>query len=541
MLLLTALLLTKATARSAAPSLTVDTEQGPVLGHYVGSGANQVREFLGIPFASPPVGDLRFAPPVPPSNRSSTYEANFMAPMCPQNVNVSAGQMGEDCLYLSIYTPASASAEPLPVYFWIYGGTFIFGAGAGYGSGTLEGMKLYNGYSLAPQGVIIVAINYRIGALGFLKSQAMVGNYGFSDQRMALQWVNDNIKNFGGDPSRITIGGQSAGAQSVLAHLASPLSQPLFAQAVMESAPIALPFHSNTTADKVAGVFAKYLGCSAGNLTCLREPDMATMLKAQAYAEENSFDVFDILKDYEAYNPTIDGTQLLNQPFYVLNSELPPSKTKPLLAGNNWNDALGFVYGMFADPVGYLETGLILDDIYDWDAGYVGATYPFSSPDGRVNLSRASTDMLFYCSLRNISRSAPWGGEGSAPVWMYRFDHSPSYRTDETAYKECYTKVCHSDELRFIFGNFTGPSGAIPITDFEASLSKTMQGYWLNFIKTGNPNSNPVTGVEWPQYSPADDTMLVFTDPVATRTAIEASQCDDLWDKIGYLRRHMSI
>eukprot|EP00466_Bigelowiella_natans_P015008 jgi/Bigna1/126295/aug1.2_g1003 len=404
--------------------LQVDTEEGPVLGHYIGTGSVRVREFLGIPYASPPVGSLRFAPPEPAKNRSGqVYNASFMAPMCPQNVQVPAIEMSEDCLYLSIYTPAIIGAEPLPVFFWIYGGSFLYGGGAGYGWGTLEGSKIYNGYTLAPQGVIVVAINYRVGALGFLKSADMTGNYGFSDQRLALEWVNRNIKAFGGDPSRITIGGQSAGAQSVLAHLASPLSRPLFSQAIMESAPIGLPFHNNVTADKVAGEFAKYLDCSPGNLTCLRLPDVATVLKAQGYAEENSFDIFDILKDFEAFNPTVDNEQLLTQPFFTLNSLLPPSETKPLLAGSNLNDALEFVYAEFPLPEGQISTYGILVDTYGFgDAPGVSQTYPFSAPDGRVNVSRASTDMLFYCALRNISRGKPYSdAQSSAPAFLYRY------------------------------------------------------------------------------------------------------------------------
>mmetsp|Transcript_25394 Transcript_25394/g.61164 ORF Transcript_25394/g.61164 Transcript_25394/m.61164 type:complete len:614 (-) Transcript_25394:443-2284(-) len=543
----------------AGDNLTVATTEGPVRGHYVPSYlSGQVREFLGIPFARPPIGSLRFAAPAPPLTRKEVYEANFTAPMCPQNVTAPAGEVSEDCLYLSIWTPPAPPAELLPIYVWIYGGTFIFGSGAGYGSGSVEGSKIYNGklFALEENGIIVVTFNYRLGAFGFLKGANLQGNYGLDDQLQVLKWVQTNIKAFGGDPSRVTIGGQSAGAQSVLAHLSSPRSRPYFSQAIMESAPLGLPFHTNETAAVVARDFATSLGCSEGDVACFRSKSMGEVLNAQSAAEAEDFDFFEIFRDYEAYNPTVTGPldvepgALPAQPFLALSnvSEYTPSEAKPLLAGSNLNDALMFVDALFFLPLGPAVSNILNYGLYGaLDGLDVNRHYPYTPLDGRRGLSRAQTDMLFYCSLRNMTRGGPYTIGKSPNAYLYRFDHVPSFSNGSSIGATCKKGACHGDELRFVFDYYNG----VHVTAAEVKLGAAMQNYWMNFIRTGDPNESgiPTKGapaVPWPAYDAADDAVLVFGGEGCGHTGCgirqaspeENKHCNDVWDNIGYLRRH---
>lgn len=230
-------------ATYAQQELLVKTTTGDVQGHYA---PHNVREWNGIPYATPPVGDLRWEKSTPHAAWSDTYVADFMAPGCPQVCNLPPGNcpeygIEEDCLYLSVWAPNKPSEDPAgyPVMFWVHGGAFEQGLGD---------CALYNGTQYAELDVVSVVINYRLGTLGYMASEEMEGNYGIIDQRVALQWTQDNVAGFGGNPKRVTFGGQSAGGMSVAAHLVSEGSHDLFAQGAMESNPLALPFHTRESA-----------------------------------------------------------------------------------------------------------------------------------------------------------------------------------------------------------------------------------------------------------------------------------------------------
>ena len=209
----------------------VKTEAGLISGFQ----QDNLRVFLGIPFAAPPVGDLRWRPPVPVKPWEGVKETKKYSPACPQPSVIDPNlSMSEDCLYLNVWTPAADETEKLPVMVFLYGGAFGKIAGS---------ISMYNGTALAKKGVIVVTPNYRVGALGFLAHPQLdnesqnnsSGNYGILDQIAALEWVQNNIEAFGGDPSKVTIFGQSAGGESILIHLTSPLSKGLFKQAIVES------------------------------------------------------------------------------------------------------------------------------------------------------------------------------------------------------------------------------------------------------------------------------------------------------------------
>jgi para-nitrobenzyl esterase len=254
-----------AKAASSSPSLVINTVEGRIRG----VRCNGVREFLGIPYAKPPVGNLRWRPPEEHEHWNGVFAATRMGPSCPQNLADTAGfSTAEDCLFLNVYAPDS-SLTRRPVMVWIHGGAFIFGSGADY-----DGSALARKHKL-----IVVTINYRLGALGFLTLPGLeeespvhvAGNYGLLDQQAALKWVGQNIAGFGGDPGKVTIAGESAGGISVCDQLVSPAATGLFRAAIIESGPC-MRQATMASHEKTGRQLATKLGCDKeGNQTlCLR-------------------------------------------------------------------------------------------------------------------------------------------------------------------------------------------------------------------------------------------------------------------------------
>jgi len=261
----------------AAPeSPVVATDLGQVRG--VSNGATQ--QFLGIPYAAPPVGDLRWRPPQEPERWNGVRDATSFGPHCPQVATpYGTPSMTEDCLFLNVFTPPKTNqGRPhlLPVMFWIHGGGLVVGESDGYDPS-----------NLVAQGVVVVTINYRIGELGFLAHSALTaespkgasGNYGLLDQQAALRWVRRNIRAFGGDPDNVTIFGQSAGGLSVQSQLASPLAAGLFHKAIVESGAYSLQQPSLAAAEAIGAVFAASAGCAVpSTAACLRSLPVQVIL-----------------------------------------------------------------------------------------------------------------------------------------------------------------------------------------------------------------------------------------------------------------------
>ncbi len=282
--------------------LVVKTTQGLIKGHVNEVG---IREWKGIPYAQPPVGDLRWEYPLSPKPLpdGTTYEANFNAAGCSQICKLPPGNcpeygISEDCLYLSVFSPATPSTDPkgYPVLFWMHGGAFEQGLG---------NCALYNGSTFAQNNVVSVVINYRLGVLGFMASKSMKGNYGFLDQRLALQWTKDNIAGFGGNSNQITIAGQSAGAMSVGSHLISPGSKGLFQGSIMESNPLALPYHTRESAGANADNVFAYVGCAADDLACMRTKTPDELLEAQNNAIKLDFNT--LLLNFLPFAPMVEA------------------------------------------------------------------------------------------------------------------------------------------------------------------------------------------------------------------------------------------
>jgi len=265
-----------ATAEPAGSGATpiVTTQSGAVRGAAVPGGY----AFLGLPYAAPPTGNLRWRPPQPPAHWQGVRDATQFGPSCPQPASPFAppGPFSEDCLYLNVYTPLLRSSDEggRPVLVWIHGGGL-----------TQDGGRNYDGIKLAADGTVVVTINYRLGALGFLAHPALAarpggpaGNYGLMDQQAALRWVQRNIAHFGGDPNHVTIAGQSAGGLSVLAQLVSAGARGLFQRAIVQSGAFALTQQPLAAAEAAGETFAKAVGCADQTAQCLRSVPVSDLV-----------------------------------------------------------------------------------------------------------------------------------------------------------------------------------------------------------------------------------------------------------------------
>lgn len=544
-LLLAAILVCAVGAISLSePSLLVNTNLGPLQGHMT-TDEPPVREWKGVPFAQPPVGDLRWEYPVAPEPTSTVYEANVDVNGCAQTCVLPPGNcpsfgISEDCLYLSVKAPAEPSADPAgyPVLFWIHGGAYTQGLG---------NCALYNGTSFAQQGVITVVINYRLGAMGFMASASQNGNYGMLDQRMALQWVQDNIKGFGGDPTRVTAAGQSAGAMSVATHMVSPNSKGLFSKGVMESNCLGMPYHTRTSAGINADAMAGYMKCDNDDIACLKSKTMEEVLDAQANAIK--VDRKTLFINFLPFAPMVEeGGELPKQPLDAMAvGEFTPM---PLLSGTVTDEGVFFVNELFPDSMGKSKYHATVDAIFGMHkAKQIKKMYPMVSDDGRDAFSTLATDLIFFCPLRNVTRGMQENlGASVAPTYMYRFKHILSFDVWGPDYSFCYGKVCHGSELPFVFNVFSS-YGKYPGQDIsydpnadEKQLSKDMGGAWINFISGSSTDFNPdgnsgaklPVPMTYPPYDASTMPLVVLDEPDYSDAAnLRSEQCD-MWDKLGY-------
>ena len=384
----------------------VQTESGSVRGMV----AADHRLFTGIPYAAPPVGALRFQPPVPAPGWAGFRDATRPGPRCIQDVDndVDKRETSEDCLTLNVWTPPP-SGEPRPVLVWIHGGGFVNGSG-----------DIYNARRLAGRGdIVVVTINYRLGALGFLAHPALgqegdVGNYGLADQQAALRWVQDNIAGFGGDPDKVTIAGESAGAMSVCDHLVAPDSDGLFSAAIIQSGPCAAQYDL-PAAERTSEQYAAEAGCGdpATAAVCLRALPPEKLQRPVLYDRIGT----------EQLSGPVTGTKSL--PVDPITGAAQGRAAKvPVLIGTTADEfnlftALQFVRGRPIDAAHYPE---LLDQAFGPDAAAVAQQYPPDRFGGSVPLaySAATTDGLFACVADRIADSL----SSAEPVYSYVFADS---------------------------------------------------------------------------------------------------------------------
>ena len=489
----------------------IATASGPLAG--LASGATCT--YQGVPFAAPPVGPLRWKPPQPPASWTSP-RPSAPASGCPQVASpFGAASTTEDCLYLNVWAPPSAltgkGTSPAPVMVFVPGGAFE------WGSGTFE---LYDGTKLAAAtGNIVVTINYRLGALGFLSNPALraedasypsAGNYGISDQIAAFQWVKSNIAAFGGDPSNVTIFGESAGGTSMLVHLASPKSQGLFQHVMIESAyaPNSEGAGPQAAADEVGASFATALSCGGGDagttlLSCLRGQSVSDILAAADSLTSTGlpFNWF----------PIVDGFVLPDYPVKLITAGT--FNKVPTLLGTNLNEATVLLVssGAPTDPASYLAAASLS---FPGNGAAVVAQYPISAYGGSYTnaAAQALTDGAFICPARQIARAIVAAGQ---PVYRYDFVHAIQFLIPNLG-------AFHGSELPFVFGNPLNIG--TPLKTDELPLSLAMMEYWGAMAAVGNPNGGG--RLAWPPYQPATEPDIVLDLALSTETELEQQACN---------------
>ena len=473
--------------RTAPDTTIVKTGTGQV------SGISQdgIRVYHGIPFAAPPVGDLRWRPPAPVQPWDGVKEATAYAATCPQAKKPSTASlpgspvlnMSEDCLYLNVWTPAKTADEKLPVMVFFYGGGFTSVAGS---------MPAYNGTTLAKNGVIVVTPNYRIGALGFLAHPGLdaesphnvSGNYGILDQQAALVWVQDNIAAFGGDPSRVTVFGQSAGAESILVHLASPTSRGLYQQAIVESGPfwahgaIINATHSKADAEAFGTGYADSLGCSGPDaISCMRMISPEALVRATPSSPSSFWSTHTVM-----FEPNVDGWVLpatLDDTF-LHHQENPV----PLMIGNNAND--GTTLSANANMT-VAEYRAFLASRFGGDAAGVFARYPANSTaEVQLQLAQMMTDMDFTDAVRFAAGSM---GDISPATYVYRYSYIIPGQPEG---------AFHGSETLLLFG--------VPGLAVDPAVADNVVDLWTRFARTGNPNGG--MNITWPAYTRASGQYL---------------------------------
>lgn len=502
----------------------VRTKNGLLCGNLTGtSDGKAVNAYLGIPFAESTAGQNRWRAPVPKTPWEGVLKATRTGPACPQSGETTYPQ-SEDCLFLNVWVPAKASEGPRAVMVFIYGGAFDFG---------YDALPLYDGAYTAGKGdVIVVNINYRVGALGFLSGvkdiktgETVNGNFGILDQVAALEWVRDNVAAFGGDPDKVTIYGESAGAMSVGIHLvSSPRSEGLFRAAIMESNPLGLPYKNLKQSRAITREFASNLGCGAEDLACMRTQPVEVVLDAQLQMDMALPALIHGIRDMLAWSPVVDGDVVVQQPIRAIEDG---KLTKPVIIGTNRNEGLVFVEvvksGLGWKTVSDFDYHLAIDFFFRNSdlRKKIYSHYPANGHDNTMLISSVFTEYLFTCP--NLDAA----GKGSPGTWSYIFDHVPSHNS-WPAYPACGENVCHGAELRFVF--HTAESSGWKFAPEEKRLSELMVSYWTNFAKYLNPAKG--SGA-WPKFS-RDSRSLSFVTPVEDIKTVTTPAACAFWDGIGY-------
>jgi len=496
------------------------TESGLV----IGAATDGINQFLGIPYAAPPMGDLRWRPPKHFGLfHGFLLDATQFGSACTQPGGIGS----ENCLFLNVFTPQlklDHDGHGLPVMFWIHGGGLIDGSSTPY-----------NPIELVKRGVIVVTINYRLGFLGFLAQSAidaeghLSGNYGLMDQQFALKWVRRNIAGFGGDPNRVTIFGESAGGQSVYAHLASPLASGLFRGAIAESGSYAefQDYFSNvitlaqgettgsTTVPSGAAI-ADSVGCTNQTASCLRAVPAATMVAQEPFP----------------LYPFVDGT-LLTQ---TLGAAFASGEFNqvPVIAGTNHDEYRLFVatgYDLVGNPIlTSTEYDTAVNSLWGPTlAPAVLALYPFNSyPFGGEALGASGTDGVFSCPARNVDQAL----SKLVPTYAYEFndENAPPPQSAFGGLLTFPLGAYHSAELQYLFPGIDVFGLRVSLSPEQKRLSHAMVGYWTQFAKTGNPNS--AGEPTWSPYSTSTDEFqsLIPPTPVVESNFDTGHQCSVFWN-----------
>eukprot|EP00485_Elphidium_margaritaceum_P012383 CAMPEP_0202686040 /NCGR_PEP_ID=MMETSP1385-20130828/1834_1 /ASSEMBLY_ACC=CAM_ASM_000861 /TAXON_ID=933848 /ORGANISM="Elphidium margaritaceum" /LENGTH=573 /DNA_ID=CAMNT_0049340537 /DNA_START=47 /DNA_END=1768 /DNA_ORIENTATION=+ len=529
-----------------------------------------IQKYVGIPYAKPPVGDLRFAPPEEPDAWCETvYDATGLlsdVASCPQGDSVGAPSIVEDCLYLNIFAPIDSHRHirpRYPVMIFIHGGSFI------RGSSTLPVYDFTN-FVEQNQGVIVVSFNYRIGLLGWLYDNTFEtkirGNFGYQDQQLLIRWVRKNIKYFGGDKHQITLMGNSAGGYSVALHALYNNDCAGIVGGILQSPPFSVPSRDPVSWNDVPQQFSDLVGCPtetehdvANILSCWRSVDTETIVSIQ---EDEAF-----TNDWPwapgIYTPTVQTELIPNQPLFAFqDASSKQLRDVPPLIISTVRDELFWSYDAFLDAAinsaGYYGLFAALTQLFQ-DAGialtilnHYGITPSTGSLTGNwyYDFIEIATDN-WYCAVRNVSDNA--ANKMNDAVYYLNFDFVDTELYQHVTPNEvCWTRACH------LFDTWFAVSSPALLPLFEEygadTLGLKMQEYFTNFVIHGDPNGDcNQTEVRWPEYSSGDagieTNFLRILDPEnfvqqstftdGTRVGTNAiSSSNDLcafWDATGYL------
>jgi para-nitrobenzyl esterase len=483
-----------------------------------GVGAGPVSSFLGLPYAAPPTGNLRWRPPQPASSWSGVRDATQFGAGCPQaqtgNPFLPPGPISEDCLYLNVYTPAShnSSGGGRPVLVWIHGGGLV-----------QDGGRNYDGTKLAADGTVVVTINYRLGALGFLAHPAFAsrpggaaGNYGLMDQQAALRWVQRNIAQFGGDPRNVTIAGQSAGGLSVLAQMVSPGARGLFQRAIVQSGTFALNQRPLATAEAAGQTFATAVGCPDQTAACLR-----------------NVPVSDLVSNFGVEIPGVVDGAVLTQPIGTALARGQFARV-PVINGITHDEELLFVAGLGitvsqgtniplagdpTDPANYQANIAQALGVSDTRAAAIAAEYPLSAyPNPVAAFSLLVSDASFACPALQVDR---WTAVRGVPTYAYQFNDDNAPLNILPPDKQHLGLSTHGTELPYLFDQPNAPF-PVTLTPDQQALAASMRTDWASFAGTGNPSSR---ALPWPSFNGTRVLSLVPLQSQVTTDFATAHHC----------------
>ncbi|XP_007523705.2 LOW QUALITY PROTEIN: cholinesterase [Erinaceus europaeus] len=522
--------------KASSEESIISTKSGKVRGVNLPVLGGTVTAFLGIPYAHPPLGRLRFQKPHPLTKWMGIWNATKYANSCYQNIDESFPgfpgsemwnpntELSEDCLYLNVWVP-TPKPKNATVMVWVYGGGFQTGTSS---------LSVYDGKFLARvERVVVVSMNYRVGALGFLAFSGNTeapGNMGLFDQQLALEWVQNNIAAFGGNPKSVTLFGESAGAASVSLHLLSPRSQPLFTRAILQSGSCNAPWAviSSNEAKNRTLALAKSIGCSSENenetIRCLRNKEPQKIILNEPFAVP-----YATLLSVN-FGPTVDGDFLTELPDTLL--QLGQFKKTQILVGVNKDEGTSFlIYGApgfskdndsiitreeFQEGLTLVFPGLsefgkesILFHYVDWVDDQRSEKY-------REALDDVVGDYNIICPALDFTPK--FSGLGNE-AFFYYFEH----RSSKLPWPE-WMGVMHGYEIEFVFG--LPLERRVNYTKAEEILSRSIMRHWANFAKYGNPDGNQNNSMRWPVFTSTEQKYLTLsTESPKVYAKLRAQQC----------------
>jgi para-nitrobenzyl esterase len=520
-------------------SPVVETKEGPVQGFL----SNDVTKFFGIPYAEPPVGNLRWQPPKDHAPWTNVLQATEFAPICAltTTLGVFSGPRNnnEDCLYLNVFTPNINPSASLPVIVYIHGGGNFDGETPGY-----------DGSKLASQGkVVVVTMEYRLNLLGFLAHPALdneghlFGNYGILDQQAALKWVERNIAKFGGDKNNVTVGGQSSGSVDTMIHMVSPLASGLFHRAICQSSCFAnYPAATKAAAEATGVAFAEAAGCGSG-----AGPNVARCLRnLPADKVEELAGTASAFSRFIIVSGIVDGQIILDQPLTLFKSGR--FNRMPLVSGatkDEWDFFFAITeYWTNTDNalrtpptaeqyLNYVNTSFVPPEYSGGTAAKVLALYPLSAfKRPHLAWGRVATD-LKICDVRRLIRIlAP-----QIPVYAYEFADrtAPSIFPDMPGLE---MQAYHAGDIQYLFPRWHGAPVGIqrPLNGQQTKLSDQIVSAWANFARTGNPNGSGIS--PWPRYATSANSPAWLIEDLPGLSSLTDGQYSilhhcDFWDSVG--------